>query len=131
MDKPEITRPAVCIGFTAFGTLLTCTILGVRFTPHAGVFCFLLGVVLLVTRLYRKTPVILLTLLTAAVFFLYYTFCYTHHVSPYAHLDDEKHPVTAVILSEPENSSGNFLFGGFHFKTQIFKVSNELFCALK
>ena len=110
MTRAEITKPAVWVGFTAFGTLLLSTFIGVQFTPYLAAFCLLLGVVLLLRRYHKREPAAILFLFTAAFFFGLYSICYLSFVSPFAQYAGEKYTVRAEILSEPELNSGNYYY---------------------
>ena len=110
MHNAEITRPAVYAGFTAFAALLIGTFLGSTAMVYLAAVCLLTGIVLLFLRCYRKSPALLLTLFTAALFFLYYAVCCSRTVTPYAQYAGEKHTVEAEILSKAEESSGNFYY---------------------
>lgn len=110
MTRAEITKPAVWVGFTAFGALLLATFIGVQFTPYLAIFCLLLGVVLLLRRYHKREPAAVLFLFTAAFFFGLYSVCYLTFVSPFAQYAGEKYTVRAEILSEAEQNSGNFYY---------------------
>lgn len=120
MKKHEITRPFVWIGFTAFGTLLTATFLEISYVLQLSIITAFCAVLLLVTRLYKRTPYAVISLLTAALFFGYYSASYEITVAPYTQYSENTYSVEAEILSHPEKDNGNF-----YYKANVYYI-NEL-----
>lgn len=117
MKRLEIIRPAVWLGFTAFGTLLTAAFLGTLLSKIICAAAIFLSILLLITRIFTRNPYALLVLLTAAVFFGYYALSYQFTVAPYTCYAGNIYSIQAEILSLPEEDNGNF-----YYKARVYYI---------
>ncbi len=119
MERREIIRPAVWLGFTAFGTLLTATFLEISYSLFLCIGSAFLSILFLLTRIYKRNPYALLVLLTASFFFGYYFCSYALEVVPFEPYTGETYPIQAKILSLPDEDNGNF-----YYKAHVYSIGD-------
>lgn len=117
MERKELIRPAVWIGFSYFGALLAAAFLRVRYTPYICVGLLMIGLVQLLCRVHKKNPAIPVVVLTAAVAMGVYSVVSWLTVIPTERYIGNIYPVQAVLESEPEHSNGKY-----YYKARIIQI---------
>ena len=105
-----VSRPAVYIGFSYFGTLVLAVFLGESVTPFAAAALLILCAMCLLFRQHRAHPARMLVLIAAAAAMTVFSVQMLLTVRPAERYLNNTYRIRAVLESEPERYSGNYRY---------------------
>lgn len=105
-----VSRPAVYIGFSYFGTLVLAVFLGESVTTFAAAALLILCALCLLFRQHRAHPARMLVLIAAAAAMTVFSVQTLLTVRPAERYLNNTYRIRAVLESEPERYSGNYRY---------------------
>ncbi len=105
-----VSRPAVWLGFSYFAALLLATFLGAGITPYLAAALFLALCAVLLLRMYRTHPAVLLMLLSATAGMVVFSVLSWLNVLPAERYIGNTYRIQATIESDGEHSYGRYYY---------------------